>query len=156
MGTRRAAIILKRFIEVRLLTLRFPPPVITMKFLASIALVVLCGFARCEVESPVADAAPVAAEPAKPVEDVPAPAAEEEIVEDEPEEEEDEEVEDEDEDEDEDEVEDEEEEEDDEEEEEDEEEEADKPAEEDSDIYIYNFTNSQKKSQEKKSPAVDV
>merc|ERR1712168_972393 len=153
MGTRRAAIILKRFIEVRLLTLRFPPPVITMKFLASIALVVLCGFARCEVESPVADAAPVAAEPAKPVEDVPAPAAEEEIVEDEPEEEDDEEVEDEDEEEDEEEeLEDDEEDE----EEEDEEEEADKPAEEDSDIYIYNFTNSQKKSQEKKSPAVDV
>merc|ERR1711962_680277 len=62
---------------------------IKMKVFGFLALVVLCGFARCEVETPVADAAPVAAEPAKPVEDVPVP-VEDEVADEEAEEVEDE------------------------------------------------------------------
>merc|ERR1712048_250881 len=44
-----------------------------MKVIAILAFALFCGLARCEGEAPVADAAPVAAEPAKPVEDVLAP-----------------------------------------------------------------------------------
>merc|ERR1712072_1087922 len=44
-----------------------------MKVFAVLVLALFCGVANCEGEVPVADAAPVAAEIAKPVEDVPAP-----------------------------------------------------------------------------------
>merc|ERR1712156_601845 len=44
-----------------------------MKVIAILAFALFCGLARCEGETPVVDAAPVAAEPAKPIEDVPAP-----------------------------------------------------------------------------------
>merc|ERR1712183_607262 len=113
---------------------------VRMKVFAALALALLCGFAKCEGETPVADAAPVAAEAVKPVEDVPAAVAEDAPVEEEADEEEaeDEEAEDE-----EDDVEDVEEE-DEEEEDEDEEEDNDAVEEQDdgSDVYIYNFTNS--------------